>query len=344
MAINQINYRERFVCMIREDIVDFAMLLRAHFPTIRFVSIDTGERWVVASGSAEQRNVRWKPDHQPHALTYYEPDKVPNGFHAWLEPPGWRPIWLATSERITALRASGLSTQHSPEDMAGVYEIANVPRAQFAISGSYRIPGSSRPKYAVGSMLTQFAPGANEAVRFFNRAVRLLETISSNGMVFADPDIDADLVRPFQSHIWVGFHARRLILSDPEITISGDLRPSADDRPWMGRPYSALENEIAAEAKRPRSSDEVVRYQSLPLFLIEEDYAALLAAIRAAIPDVRIVPYLYDWHVEYRPYPDDRASHRAWFTPGKGTIEYLDRLDAPLHNRVYAWCEPPGWQ
>lgn len=119
------------LCMTRADMADFSDALRAAFPAIRFVSrhywkpfVDQ-ERFDADYREYERRLRLDLPrtyaryhmrDPTGEPLRYWNSlaDPAESFFYAWLEPPGWRPVW-------------------GPENHIGVRYIKNTPRLWFGL-------------------------------------------------------------------------------------------------------------------------------------------------------------------------------------------------------------------
>lgn len=122
------------LCLTPADAAAFSDALKAAFPAIRFVSVDYWQPWVDQERfNADWREFdrRWKlklprepvrrhmrdPTGEP--LHYWESfaDPAEWRFIAWIEPPGWRPVWMAPDEE-------------------GIRYIENTPRLWFEFQSS----------------------------------------------------------------------------------------------------------------------------------------------------------------------------------------------------------------
>lgn len=122
------------LCMTRADLAGFSDALRAAFPAIRFVPCHYWKPFVDlkryqadyreyerrlrldlprTSARIHMRDPTGKPLHYRDSLA----DPAVSFFYAWIEPPGWRPVW-------------------GPEDHMGVRRIENTPRLWFHLIAS----------------------------------------------------------------------------------------------------------------------------------------------------------------------------------------------------------------
>lgn len=122
------------LCMTRADLAEFSDALRAAFPAIRFVPTHYWKPFVDlkryqadcreyerrlrldlprTSARIHMRDPTGEPLHYLDSLV----DPAESFFYAWIEPPGWRPVW-------------------GPEDHIGVRRIENTPRLWFELTRS----------------------------------------------------------------------------------------------------------------------------------------------------------------------------------------------------------------
>ncbi len=101
-----------YVATTAKDAQDFSDALRAAYPDIRFLPEDYTEKWSEiwrwAPVITEMRNHDcWSfdpplmRDPSGDTLIYYDflADPRQLNFTAWVEPPGWQPVWVRDDER-----------------------------------------------------------------------------------------------------------------------------------------------------------------------------------------------------------------------------------------------------
>jgi hypothetical protein len=103
------------LCMTLDDVAAFSDALKAAFPAIRFVSREywsqfCDQKRIAADQQANRRRIKRglpsKPIHslprdpQGEPLRYWNSlaDPAETRFIAWIEPPGWQPIWMPPDE------------------------------------------------------------------------------------------------------------------------------------------------------------------------------------------------------------------------------------------------------
>lgn len=138
------------LCMTLDDVAAFSDALKAAFPAIRFVSREYWSQFcdqnrIAADRRANRRRTKRglsaKPIHslprdpQGEPLRYWNSlaDPAETRFLAWIEPPGWQPVWM-------------------PPDEFGVRYIENPPRLWFDFHRCnfllLRRPGNVSPQCA----------------------------------------------------------------------------------------------------------------------------------------------------------------------------------------------------
>lgn len=86
------------------------------------------------------------------------------------------------------------------------------------------------------------------------------------------------------------------------------------------------------------------RYRHRQVCFLTEDAAALTIAMRARFPDLRFVPYHYDWAIDKMEHNPETGQLEPTYKAGDRTLRYVDGLADPASHGTYAWIEPPGWQ
>jgi hypothetical protein len=195
--------RIRNVALTARDLDDFSRLLRNRFPSIRFLP---ESYWNELS---TPRRFKQPPN---LTLNYLDSLSDPRTFvkTLWIEPPGWRPLWLGPDEK-------------------GKCWIGNEPhlKARIVCTGVSEDPEMLTIDYP-GDIGGTFEPGDRERKAFIDAVIRLSEKISTCVVQIRDRGTGETQFEAERFPIWIGYDMVRWLRADERRTISGFLRPVGD--------------------------------------------------------------------------------------------------------------------
>ena len=204
--------------MLDEDSRDFSAALRRKFPAIRFLERNY---WEERFFSPVQGEIYQQP---PNLRLPYLPDlvSVHGGTKAWIEPPGWQPIWRSLPRS---------------KDQAGnvLYGLENLPECSF----DYLPDRVGPPRYddlRYGQVLASYEPGNVVQKKFINQVWRLLGALTTNRYDIVYDDTGKRHFTNDHTAVWTGRHALDWCAAKPERRLWQACRPvgapPAGPKPW----------------------------------------------------------------------------------------------------------------